>query len=67
MCYGHVPVFNHCFKTFFCAIRMWDIMNIGTFRLRMRENRSVQRVCEFCHGFYEIYGLNFCSISQNSC
>ena len=42
--------------------------------LRMRENHSVRLQmadllggCEFCHGFYEKYGLNFCSISQNSC
>jgi hypothetical protein len=48
--------------------------NIGAFCLRMRENCSVrlQMVdllggCEFCHGFYEKYGLNFCSISPNSC
>ena len=40
----------------------------------MRENHSVRLQmadllggCEFCHGFYEKYGLNFCSISQNSC
>jgi hypothetical protein len=32
------------------------ITNIGAFCLRMRENR-----------YYEKYGLNFCSISQNSC
>ena len=39
----------------------------------MRENRSVrlqmadlQGGCEFCHGFYEKYRLNFCSISQSS-
>ena len=45
------------------------LSNIGAFCLRMRENRSVrlQEGCEFCHGFYEKYGLNFCSISQNSC
>ena len=50
------------------------IMNIGAFCLRMRENHSVRLQmadllggCEFCHGFYEKYGLNFCSISQNSC
>jgi hypothetical protein len=50
-----------------------NIGNIGAFCLRMRENRSVRLQmadllggCEFCHGFYEKYGLNFCSISQNS-
>ena len=50
-------------------------INIGAFCLRMRENHSVRLQmadlliggCEFCHGFYEKYGLNFCSISQNSC
>ena len=49
-------------------------MNIGAFCLRMRENCSVRLQmadllggCEFCHGFYEKYGLNFCSISPNSC
>jgi hypothetical protein len=49
-------------------------VNIGAFCLRMRENRSVRLQmadllggCEFCHGFYEKYGLNFCSISPNSC
>ena len=49
-------------------------MNIGAFCLRMCENHSVRLQmadllggCEFCHGFYEKYGLNFCSISQNSC
>jgi hypothetical protein len=48
--------------------------NIGAFCLRMRENHSVRLQmadllggCEFCHVFYEKYGLNFCSISQNSC
>ena len=48
--------------------------NIGAFCLRMRENHSVRLQmadllggCEFCHGFYAKYGLNFCSISQNSC
>ena len=48
--------------------------NIGAFCLRMREIRSVRLqmadfkgFCEFCHGFYEKYGLNFYSISQNSC
>ena len=48
--------------------------NIGAFCLRMRENCSVRLQmadllggCEFCHGFYEKYGLNFCSISPNSC
>ena len=48
--------------------------NIGAFCLRMRENCSVRLQmadllggCEFCHGFYEKYGLNFCSISLNSC
>ena len=48
--------------------------NIGAFCLRMRENHSVRLQmadllggCEFCHGFYEKYGLNFCSISPNSC
>ena len=50
------------------------LTNIGAFCLRMRENCSVRLQmadllggCEFCHGFYEKYGLNFCSISQNSC
>ena len=49
-------------------------INIGAFCLRMRENHSVRLQmadllggCEFCHGFHEKYGLNFCSISQNSC
>ena len=49
-------------------------VNIGAFCQRMRENRSVRlqmadllRGCEFCHGFYEKYGLIFCWISQNSC
>ena len=51
-----------------------DLINIGAFCLRMRENCSVRLQmadllggCEFCHGFYEKYELNFCSISLNSC
>jgi hypothetical protein len=50
------------------------LRNIGAFCLRMRKNCSVRLQmadllggCEFCHGFYEKYGLNFCSISPNSC
>jgi hypothetical protein len=50
------------------------VPNIGAFCLRMRENHPARLQmadllggCEFCHGFYEKYGLNFCSISQNSC
>jgi hypothetical protein len=50
------------------------LANIGAFCLRNISHRSVRLQmadllggCEFCHGFYEKYGLNFCSISQNSC